>query len=238
MTLSTLIVVGSPDVDHPEIYNFLRPLVVTPSKAPCEITEKDGVVSISNPPGVGAYAWLITKRNQDRSPFVHTCDEWCDDVAGERTIKLTYKDPVEDYTRVITAEDVAQHDKYHAESYTDNGKGYIIIDLDTAYGFHAVHPDFPELGTLNCTTLHAWVITQFGAWMNERHPDVPWWWRNEYTGEWFERLDGLGLKEFLGGEFERSRWFECMVKPAITNMFGSDEFIIHGMGSEIPKEEG
>jgi hypothetical protein len=235
MTLSTLIVVGNPDVDHPEVYNLFRKLVLTRPQAPCEIKEKDGVVHIDTPPGTGAYAWLLTKRNQDRSPFVHTCDEWCDDVVGERTIYLSYKD--EYYTRTITAKEVEDHDKYRAGNYDENGKGYIVVDIDTAYSFHEVHPEFPELGVMSCTSFHAFVITQFGAWMDQQHSEVLWWWRNEYSGEWFEKLDGLGLEKFLDSEFDRSMWFECMVKPAIANMVGADMDVVwHGSNNEIPKE--
>jgi len=238
MTLSTLIVIGSPDVDHPEVYNLFRRLVVSPPDVPCQIKQdEDGVVHIDNPPGIGAFAWLLTKRNQDRSPFVHTCDEWCDDVEGERIIKLTYKDPVEDYRRVITAEEVREHDEHHAGHYGDNGKGYIVIDIDTAYGFREVHPEFPELGVMNCTSFHAWVLAQFGVWMNQKHPDVLWWWQNEYSGEWFEKLDALGIDKFLGDEFNRSMWFECMVKPALANAIGEDfDIVWHGGNNEIPKE--
>jgi hypothetical protein len=234
MTLSTYIVVGSPDVDHASIYNFLRPLVVTPPQAKCEVTENSGLVHIDNAPGIGAYAWLLTKRNQDRTPFVHTCDEWCEDVVGERTI--TRHDGTL-YTFTITAEEVEWHDENRIKDYHQNGQGYISINFDTSYSFHKEHPDFPQLGELNCTTLHAWLITQFGVWMIENHPDVPWWWRNEYTGEWFERLDGLGLEQFVGAEFDRARWFECSLKPALAAVAEQVDcdIVWHG-GQKIPEE--
>jgi hypothetical protein len=98
--------------------------------------------------------------------------------------------------------------EYIAGNPAKNGWGAIEVTFDTAYGYRS---DDGE----NCSQLHARLITQLGAWLDERA--LPWKWQNEYTGEWFDRYDGLA--EFVGAHESTGAadWFNNTVLPAIEN---------------------
>jgi hypothetical protein len=70
----------------------------------------------------------------------------------------------------------------HRNSYElDSPEEFSIdVSLDTTYGYTA------DNGA-SCSDLHAWIIQELGAWLDDRGLD--WYWLNEYTGEWHHRFD-------------------------------------------------
>lgn len=86
---------------------------------------------------------------------------------------------------------------------------WVRVNFDTAYGYTG------EKGE-NCTQLHADLIVQLGAWLDERK--VSWSWRDEYTGTVYQRYEGL--KEFLRGGKEASAWFSSVVMPRLAAELG------------------
>jgi len=62
-------------------------------------------------------------------------------------------------------------------------QGYADIDIDTAYGYGRGE----DIG--GCGDLHAWLVREYARWLDAQ--SVRWYWRNEFTGEWFGTLDQL-----------------------------------------------
>lgn len=77
------------------------------------------------------------------------------------------------------------------------------VSFDTAYSYSG-----PDGG---CGNLHARLVAELGAWLDER--GASWSWQNEFTGEIFERYEGL--TELGGGGAEASLWFREIALPAI-----------------------
>lgn len=106
-----------------------------------------------------------------------------------------------------------EHDRWIASNPTENGQAVIDVDLDTTYGYRGPNGE-------SCSSLHARLVTQLGAWLDGR--GIAWWWRNEYTGVWWAN-DALGreaLVEFAGAHTRpggADEWFRSMVLPAILN---------------------
>lgn len=65
---------------------------------------------------------------------------------------------------------------------TQNGWAAIEVTFDTSYGYRGENGE-------SCSDLHAWLVTALGQWLDAK--GLPWKWCNEYTGEWFDRFDGL-----------------------------------------------
>jgi hypothetical protein len=104
-------------------------------------------------------------------------------------------DPADDWER-----------EYHESDPFVNGTASIQINWDTSYGGHSSTGE-------GCSALHARYIATLGAWADERGLD--WWWKNEFTGEWFKGT--AGLKEF-SPSFETNgakNWFVEVVTPAL-----------------------
>lgn len=124
-------------------------------------------------------------------------------------------------TRVITEparegwmdDDDYEHEKdYVALQPMNNGFGCIQVNWDTAYGYRGPNGE-------SCSTLHALYVAALGKWCDDR--GILWKWKNEYTGEWFDRFDGLA--EF-GNSHDKpggaNDWFTGSVLPAIQAMGG------------------
>jgi hypothetical protein len=77
------------------------------------------------------------------------------------------------------------------------------VNFDTTYSYSG-----PDGG---CGDLHARLVAELGAWLDER--GIDWEWRNEFTGQVHQRYDGL--TELGGGGAEASDWFRNIARPAI-----------------------
>lgn len=73
-----------------------------------------------------------------------------------------------------------------ADDVDDDGyftpKHFASIDFDTAYSYQG-----PEGQT--CSALHVQLMTRVGKWLDEQ--DVPWQWRDEFTGKLHGAYDGF-----------------------------------------------
>lgn len=88
----------------------------------------------------------------------------------------------------------------------DNGWAAIEVSFDTSYGYRG--PDGE-----GCSDLHARLVRAVGQWCEQR--GLPWKWQNEFTGEWFNGMDGL---DQFGNAFQSTGAESCftdVVMPAI-----------------------
>lgn len=126
----------------------------------------------------------------------HACDKWCATEVGPAKWDETGE-------RHHDADEVAEHAASIAADPTENGWAAIEVSFDTAYGYRGENGE-------TCNQLHARYVGQLGAWLDKR--GIPWKWKNEYTGEWFDGYEGLA-------EFARNRdamdWFDSEVAPVI-----------------------
>lgn len=198
MTLNTSIVIGKPYNVH-EVFAYCRALLNTPENTevragPEPGEERDwrpGQKWIANPGGIGLAAWLWIYYGAD-GPMLHQHDETC-------SIELGGKHDV-------TQEEIDEHTRHVAEDPTENGWGAIEVTFDTTYGYRS---DAGE----GCSQLHARLVAQLGRWLDER--GLPWKWKNEYTGVWFDGYEGLA--EFVDAHKSTgaAAWFEDTVMPLI-----------------------
>jgi hypothetical protein len=198
VTLNTSIVIGRPYNVH-EVFAYCRVLLNTPEDAPVltgpkpgeERDYRPGQKWIYNPGGIGVDAWLWIYYGAD-GPMVHEHDEYC---ATEPGGEFGY-----------TQADVGDHSEDVRQTPTENGWGAIEVTFDTAYGYRSDEGE-------NCSQLHARLVAQLGNWLDER--GLPWKWQNEYTGEWFDRYDGLD--EFVNAHKSTGAadWFDNIVLPLI-----------------------
>lgn len=185
MTLDTHVAITAP-VSAREVIEFMRPLVNTPEGV--EPTTRGN--EIWNPGGIGANAWLIVYHGPD------------------------------DGAQVIARADGADNDEdpderdYYALSPHYNGTSYVVVSMDTAYGYRGD-------GGESCSDLHARLVTALGQWLDAR--EIPWKWRNEYTGEWFDRYDQLDTFGDAHRATGADEWFRTRVLPAIATEYRIDE---------------
>lgn len=199
MTLDTKVVIGKP---YPvrEIFDYCRTLLNCPETVPVETGPEPGREReyrrgqkwLNNPCGIGLPAWLWLYYGADGPFALHEHDKYCaTEVGGEWG---------------HTQEDVDRHAADIAADPTENGWAAIEVSFDTAYGYRGDNGE-------SCSDLHARLVTALGQWLDAR--GLPWKWQNEYTGEWFDRYDGLA--EF--GDAHRTTgadaWFRNVVLPAI-----------------------
>jgi|SRR5687767_1265711 len=104
-------------------------------------------------------------------------------------------------------------DCYYAESPRHSGYSYVDVSFDTAYGFRGKDGE-------SCSDLHAKLVYKLGEWLDSK--DLPWKWQNEYTGEWFDRYDGL---ETLGNYHDKNvkEWFDNVVPMIMKSALDSNE---------------
>jgi len=103
---------------------------------------------------------------------------------------------------------------------------WMSLDFDTTYGYR----DGRGWG---CGDLHAAIVGELGAWLNER--GIRWEWRNEFTGEVHAGHDGLA--ELGAAAVEASDWFRTVVAPAILTdvaMSGGGEIKLGGLRMAVP----
>ncbi|MGW3992419.1 hypothetical protein ACWEF6_02920 [Amycolatopsis sp. NPDC004772] len=202
MTLKTSVAIGKA---YPvrEVFEVCRSLLNTPEGTPFEHEDvtsswRKGQRQILNPGGIGLDAWLWIYYGAD-GPMIHSHDDWCatevDPCKWDDTGKYSHG-----------AEDVRRHVADIAEDPTKNGWAAIEVTFDTAYGYRGKSGE-------NCSMLHARLIAELGRWLDEKA--LPWKWQNEYTGEWFDRFEGLG--EFVNAHQSTGAdsWFRETVVPII-----------------------
>lgn len=102
-------------------------------------------------------------------------------------------------------EEYAQSVEWHNGQPMNNGFGCIQVNWDTAYSYRGPQGE-------SCSELHAALIAALGVWCDKR--GIAWKWKNEFTGEWFDGMDGL--QEFAGDYANGpSQWFNNVAMPAI-----------------------
>ena len=105
----------------------------------------------------------------------------------------------------LFAED--HYDEYDDEEpYLTSKACDFSINFDTGYGYHDKYG--------GCADLHARYIIALNAWITAKGGSL--WWKNEYSGEYFEGLNGL--EEFASDGIDAPAWFSFEVKPAIESM--------------------
>ena len=77
------------------------------------------------------------------------------------------------------------------------------VSFDTAYSYRE--------GGEGCGDLHARLVAELGQWLDAK--GIRWQWKNEFTGDIFDRYDGL--TELGSGGAEASDWFRNIAAPAI-----------------------
>jgi len=83
---------------------------------------------------------------------------------------------------------------------------YMSIDFDTAYGYQS-----PVGG---CADLHSLYIVALHDWLAEKGVRIKW--QNEFTGEYFDGLDGL---EDFGHSGEDAReWFHSILPGVLAHL--------------------
>jgi hypothetical protein len=200
MTLCTSIAIGKPH-NVREIFDFCNRLLA--ARDSVQFEQKDceyrpGQRRIANAPmqGLSALLWIYYGID---GPMVHEHDEWCETEVGPAKWDKTGQ-------AMVTKEDIDEHRASIDGDPTQNGWGAIEVTFDTAYGFKGE-------GGESCSDLHARLVTALGQWLDVR--GLPWKWNNEFTGEWFDRYDGLA--EF--GDAYRATgaadWFQNLALPAI-----------------------
>jgi hypothetical protein len=201
VTLKTSVAIGVP-TDVVELFQFCRVLVDTPDGAPFDHEAcsdwRPGQRQILNHGGIGADAWLWIYYGADGPIPPHAHDEFCSVELGGK------------YD--TTQEQIDEHAAWVAADPTENGWAAIEVTFDTAYSYRGDNGE-------GCSDLHARIVTALGQWLDAK--GLPWKWQNEYSGEWFDRYDGLA--EF--GDAHRATgadaWFRSQVLPAITSLGGT-----------------
>lgn len=200
MTLNTSIAIGKP-YSVREVFDFCRKLLNTPDATPFfqEDSHSWGCKEIRNPGGIGLDAWLWIYYGAD-GPITHVHDEWCPTEVGPAKWD-------DDGEYIVTQEEIDNHAEWIATDPTKNGWAAIEVTFDTSYGHRNRRGE-------RCDQLHTRLVAELGRWLDDR--GLPWKWQNEYTGEWFDRYEGLaglaGAHRSSGAE----EWFQKQVLPLIT----------------------
>lgn len=81
---------------------------------------------------------------------------------------------------------------------------WLEVSFDTAYGYQGENGE-------GCGDLHARLVAELGQWLDGK--GIAWSWQNEFTGEVFQRYEGL--TRLGAGGAEASAWFRDIVAPAL-----------------------
>lgn len=194
MTLDTRVAIGGGQaVDAQAVYDLCRKMVNTPNGVEPEVDESPKYKSISNPPGIGADAWLAVQYGADGPIPAHECGDDC------------YLDEAEDLA--AEGESRCMDARFRDRGRPDySGWASVIVSFDTTYGHRGPNGE-------TCSDLHAKYVYALGQYLDSKGLD--WKWEDEYQGEWYDRYDHLD--EF--GDAHRStgadEWFRSFVLPAI-----------------------
>ena len=168
MTLNTNIYFTAPIEPH-EVYEKVSELLgIDHTQAKYDVKE-DG--SIMNKPGQGFPAWVS----------VHYQN-------GEPVPPLTW----EEYSAHMEFDDSEEEDErgYYDRHQATTPTWYVRVNLDTAYGYR-----YKGGG---CNNLHAQVILQLDAWLEERGQGGSLYWKNEYEGTVDNARNRTAMEKFCG----------------------------------------
>lgn len=107
-------------------------------------------------------------------------------------------DPEEFVSSTMDAADLAMEREWFGPT------GYLTLSFDTSYGYR------DERGR-GCSELHADYVVRLAAHLAERGIGI--WWRNEFTGEWHDGIEGLD--QFADNGTDAQDWFRNVAAPAI-----------------------
>lgn len=102
-------------------------------------------------------------------------------------------------------------DTWVAQNPVENGWAAVVVSFDTTYSYRGPHGE-------TCSNLHAQLVFQVGRWCDQRH--LPWKWQNEFTGEWFDGMDGLDEFSDAFRDMGAQAWFTGSALPAILAVTG------------------
>lgn len=194
MTLDTHVAIGGGAINVREVFDLCRAMVNTPKgtepRTDWSIGEGPGIRHLSNPGGIGADAWLITYYGVDGPIPPHVCTDGC------------YLDDAE---YVKEGESRCMDARARDEgSPRESGWASMVLSFDSSYGHRG--PDGES-----CSDLHRKYIEVLHAYVTRKGLLIKW--QNEFTGEWFDGLDGLD--DFAKGGADAGEWFRSTVLPAI-----------------------
>ena len=89
---------------------------------------------------------------------------------------------------------------------------WLEVSFDTAYGYRGDNGE-------RCGDLHARLVAELGQWLDTK--GLRWRWRNEFTGQVFDRYDGL--TELGRGGAEATSWYRDIAAPAIAAMIAKGQ---------------
>lgn len=204
MTLDTNVAIGGGAINVQEVFLICRAMVNTPvGTAPLtdwSIGNGPGIKHLSNPGGTGADAWLITWYGADGPIPPHTCTDGC---------YLDDPEYAEDgESRCMDARSRDKGDPRHS------GWASMMLSFDTAYGHRGPNGE-------GCADLHRKYIEVLHAHVTRKGLLLKW--RNEFTGEWHDGLDGLD--KFASNGTDAQEWFRNLALPAISGGFDSVEVV-------------
>lgn len=109
----------------------------------------------------------------------------------------------EDYSWYEDEDEIAEAKAQRAEDEASFPEAVYRLNYDTAYGYTGPNG-------IGCSELHARAI----AFIHENLPEgSTFHWHNEFTGEWFEGLNGMD--GFLNNGDDAMNWFQNIAVPAI-----------------------
>lgn len=104
----------------------------------------------------------------------------------------------------LYSEDQYDDDEDREEPYLLSPACFMKLDFDTAYGYRS------EFG--GCAQLHSRYIVALHDWLETKGVRIKW--RNEFTGEIFDGLDGL---DGFGNDGDAARdWFKSILPGVLT----------------------
>jgi hypothetical protein len=115
----------------------------------------------------------------------------------------------------LYTEDQYDDDEDYEEPYLLAPACFMKLDFDTAYGYKV-----PGIG--GCADLHARYIIALHDWLSTKGVRIKW--RNEFTGDIFNGLDGL--EEFSKAGADARDWFKSILPGVLAHTL-----------SEVEKEE-
>lgn len=96
------------------------------------------------------------------------------------------------------------HEDLEGEKAWFGPAGYIRLSFDTAYSYR-------DPSGRGCSAIHADYIVRLAAHLSEQGIEI--WWRNEFTGEWHDGIEGLD--QFAVNGKEAQDWFRSVAAPTI-----------------------
>jgi len=212
MTLDSRIMVLDPGVSPRECFDKMAELLGAPDTYQFSETPGNPLgddyerrSQIGAAPMQGLPAWLIVYHWDGEQMPEHRHTKWCHEYLGK------------DENEEVKFSDKLECDEEDTPKKFRTPRGYVEISIDTAYGYQAEN-------RAGCGDLHAWLIQEFGAWLDSK--GIRWQWYDESGDGWqapgtpVQKLGDPeagrpGSDKFPAKRDERMLWFENAVKPAI-----------------------